>query len=195
MTLVSAGERRVQDLRFAIRQLLRYRGFASMAIAVPALGVAASVALFGFVDAAIIRPLPYAKPSRLVGAGLAHRRGAAGELCSSAPRCIRRSDRSPSQRIAGSTAQPRAVVTWSYNGEGSTMIRLASALFIAAVVTTTGQQPSAPSPVADVQTIGPQVGARVPSFTLTDQTGHARSLESLMGPKGAILVFFRSADW
>ena len=76
------------------------------------------------------------------------------------------------------------------------MIRLASAaLLIAATVSTAGQQPSSPSQAADVQTIGPQVGARVPSFTLTDQTGHARSLESLMGPKGAILVFFRSADW
>jgi len=71
MTLVNACERRLQDLRFAVRQLLRYRGFASTAIAVPALGIAASVALFGFVDAAMIRPLPYAEPSRLVGAGSA----------------------------------------------------------------------------------------------------------------------------
>jgi cytochrome oxidase Cu insertion factor (SCO1/SenC/PrrC family) len=76
------------------------------------------------------------------------------------------------------------------------MTRLVSAaLFAVAVVSTAGQQPSAPSQVADVQTIGPQVGARVPSFILTDQSGRARSLESLMGPKGAILVFFRSADW
>ncbi len=59
-------EHRLQDLRFAIRQLLRYRGFASAAIVVPALGIAASVALFGFVDAAMIKPLPYADPSRLV---------------------------------------------------------------------------------------------------------------------------------
>jgi cytochrome oxidase Cu insertion factor (SCO1/SenC/PrrC family) len=76
------------------------------------------------------------------------------------------------------------------------MIRLASAaLFAVAVVATAGQQPLARSQVSDLQTIGPQVGARVPSFTLTDQSGHARSLESMLGPKGAILVFFRSADW
>ncbi len=56
----------MRDLRFAIRQLLRYRGFAATAILVPALGIAASVALFGFVDAAMIKPLPYAEPSRLV---------------------------------------------------------------------------------------------------------------------------------
>jgi cytochrome oxidase Cu insertion factor (SCO1/SenC/PrrC family) len=76
------------------------------------------------------------------------------------------------------------------------MIRLASAaLFSVVVVSAAGQQPSAPPPALNVETIGPQVGAKVPPFTLVDQTGHARSLEALMGPKGAILVFFRSADW
>jgi hypothetical protein len=58
-----------------------------------------------------------------------------------------------------------------------------------------GRQQSAAAPAVDVRAIGPQIGAKVPSFTLPDQAGHARSLESLMGPKGAILVFFRSADW
>ncbi len=56
----------MRDLRFALRQLLRYRGFAATAIVVPALGIAASIALFAFVDAAMIKPLPYAEPSRLV---------------------------------------------------------------------------------------------------------------------------------
>ena len=55
----------LQDLRFAIRQLVRYRGYGAAAVIVPALGIAASVALFGFVDAAMIRPLPYGEPSRL----------------------------------------------------------------------------------------------------------------------------------
>jgi macrolide transport system ATP-binding/permease protein len=56
----------IQDLRFAIRQLLKHRGFACTAIAVLTLGIAASVAIFGFVDAALIRPLPYRNPSQLV---------------------------------------------------------------------------------------------------------------------------------
>ena len=47
----------------------------------------------------------------------------------------------------------------------------------------------------DPQTLGPQVGQAVPEFALPDQHGAARTLESMMGPKGAILVFFRSADW
>ena len=55
------------------------------------------------------------------------------------------------------------------------------------------QQPAAPA--VDVEKIGPQVGATVPDFSLPDQHGTTRSLKSLMGPKGAVLVFFRSADW
>ena len=53
------------------------------------------------------------------------------------------------------------------------------------------------TPVAqpDVQRLGPQVGQRVPDFTLVDQDGRQRSLQSLMGDRGLILVFSRSADW
>ena len=50
-------------------------------------------------------------------------------------------------------------------------------------------------PLPDVQKLGPQVGDRVPDFTLTDQSGQSRTLMSLMGSKGAMLVFYRSADW
>jgi predicted permease len=65
MRHVTAIEHGIQDFRFAVRQLLRYRGFACAAVVVLALGVAASVSIFGFVDAALIRPLPYEEPSRL----------------------------------------------------------------------------------------------------------------------------------
>jgi hypothetical protein len=47
----------------------------------------------------------------------------------------------------------------------------------------------------DVQTIGPKIGERVAEFTLPDQHGSPRALRSMFGPKGAVLVFFRSADW
>jgi len=42
---------------------------------------------------------------------------------------------------------------------------------------------------------GPPVGSRMPDFTLRDQNGQAHSLQSLLGPKGAVILFFRSADW
>ena len=66
MRHVNYLEHGIQDLRFAVRQLLKHPGFASTAIVVLTLGIAASVAIFGFVDAALIRPLPYHEPSRLV---------------------------------------------------------------------------------------------------------------------------------
>ncbi len=47
----------------------------------------------------------------------------------------------------------------------------------------------------DPQTLGPKVGDRAPDFTLRDQHGTERTLRSTFGPKGAVLVFFRSADW
>lgn len=47
----------------------------------------------------------------------------------------------------------------------------------------------------DVSKLGPQAGQQVPDFSLKDQNGVTRNLESIMGPKGAMLVFIRSADW
>ena len=47
----------------------------------------------------------------------------------------------------------------------------------------------------DVASLGPQVGEQVPEFSLPDQNGEMRSLESISGPKGAMLLFHRSADW
>jgi cytochrome oxidase Cu insertion factor (SCO1/SenC/PrrC family) len=53
---------------------------------------------------------------------------------------------------------------------------------------------SARTPI-DVHALGPQVGDRVPDFSLPDQTGTMRTLDSIMGPNGAMIVFYRSANW
>ena len=42
---------------------------------------------------------------------------------------------------------------------------------------------------------GPDVGSVVPKFEAPDQNGHTRTLQSVAGPKGTVLVFYRSADW
>ena len=47
----------------------------------------------------------------------------------------------------------------------------------------------------DISKLGPQVGQQVPEFSLKDQYGATRTLNSIMGPKGAMLVFIRSAEW
>jgi macrolide transport system ATP-binding/permease protein len=56
----------VQDLRCAVRQLRGSAAFACTAVFVLALGIAAEVAIFEFVEAALIKPLPYQDQSRLV---------------------------------------------------------------------------------------------------------------------------------
>lgn len=55
-----------RDAKFALRQLARGPGFAITAIVVLALGIGASVAIFAFVDAALLEPLPYTDPNHLV---------------------------------------------------------------------------------------------------------------------------------
>jgi hypothetical protein len=72
------------------------------------------------------------------------------------------------------------------------------ALVLAAVVLLAGLGLPAQSPAPpQVQTasLGPQIGQTVPAFSGVDQFGRAHTLESSLGPKGAMLVFFRSADW
>jgi predicted permease len=56
----------IQDLRFTVRQLRKNPAFTFTATAMVALGIGASVAIFAFVDAALIKPLPYQNPSRLL---------------------------------------------------------------------------------------------------------------------------------
>jgi len=55
-----------QDFRYTLRQLRKNPGFTATALLVLTLGVAATVAIFSFVDAALIKPLPYRDPARLV---------------------------------------------------------------------------------------------------------------------------------
>ena len=42
---------------------------------------------------------------------------------------------------------------------------------------------------------GLAIGGLAPPFQVSDQFGKKQRLSSLMGPKGLVLLFFRSADW
>jgi hypothetical protein len=42
---------------------------------------------------------------------------------------------------------------------------------------------------------GPAVGTKAPDFEARDQNGAMHKLSSSLGPEGAIVVFYRSADW
>jgi predicted permease len=63
---VPVVEHTVQDVRLALRQLAKAPGLAVTAVLVLALGMGGCLAVFGFVEAALLRPLPYKDPARLL---------------------------------------------------------------------------------------------------------------------------------
>ncbi len=65
-------------------------------------------------------------------------------------------------------------------------MRRALLLFAAAVLARAAAPPAK---------TGPAVGSRMPAFSLPDQNGKLQTFDTIRGPKGAVLVFFRSADW
>jgi predicted permease len=54
-----------QDLRYAVRTLLRAPGFTAVAVLSLALGIGANTAVFGVMDALVLKPLPVKDPERL----------------------------------------------------------------------------------------------------------------------------------
>ncbi|HEY2151638.1 MAG TPA: hypothetical protein VGH34_12575, partial [Vicinamibacterales bacterium] len=60
----------LQDLRFAVRLLVKDRGFTFVAVLALALGIGVNATVFTFVNAVLIRGLPFDEPDRILSIGI-----------------------------------------------------------------------------------------------------------------------------
>jgi putative ABC transport system permease protein len=63
---VSMFDTLLRDCRYAVRSLLKARGFTAVVVVTLALGLGANTAVFGVFNAVVLTPLPYPEPERLL---------------------------------------------------------------------------------------------------------------------------------
>lgn len=79
----------MNDLRLAIRQLLKNPGFTAVAVATLAICLGANLAIFAVMDSVLIRPLPFPRPDRLVTLFNSYRKAGVERTSASLPGSVR----------------------------------------------------------------------------------------------------------
>ncbi|HEY0380182.1 MAG TPA: ABC transporter permease [Pyrinomonadaceae bacterium] len=113
-----------QDLRYAVRMLVKRPGFTAVAVLTLALGIGANTAIFSVVNAVLLRPLPFTEPDRLVYAeGADLRDGSKGGAISPPDFLDYREQNHVFERLAAFMPQ-----SFTVTGDGSASERVNSAL-------------------------------------------------------------------
>jgi hypothetical protein len=85
--------------------------------------------------------------------------------------------------------------SWLYHIAGANMKIAITMLFSIGMLALASGQEKPPAADGVTPAIGLDIGQPAPAFALTDQFGHEQSNQTLKGPKGTVILFFRSADW
>jgi len=125
----------LQDLKYAMRGLVKRPAFAALIVATLALGIGANTAMFSIVNSVLFRPLPYERPTELVYMYGAFRQGSQAMV--SPPDYLDYRERnSVFSSLAARTVFGTAVITGSTEPE-----RVASSIASANFFTTLGVKP------------------------------------------------------
>ena len=136
-TLVRTLGLLTHDLRDAARNLRRNRGFAASAIAILAIGIAASTGLFAVLDAVVLHPLPFAGADRLARVQLVPPSGPVRSASVTADefRALRQAStldgayiRESFTKTLGGNAFPESVWTESYSGNALSLLGVQPAI-------------------------------------------------------------------
>jgi putative ABC transport system permease protein len=106
----------MSDLKFALRQLRKSRGFSLVAVLTLALGIGANTAIFSVVQNILFRPLPYANSARLYAIWASSESTGQRQIAASGPDYL---DYRDQNRSFAHIAEylPRFTFTWTGEGE------------------------------------------------------------------------------
>src|SRR5882762_6719696 len=172
---VNILESLIQDVRYGLRTLQKNLGFTVVAVVTLALGIGANAAIFGLVDSAFLRGLPFRDPDRLVHIWTIE---ADGDLHTPTPtqyQAVREDSKSFEQIAAAGWAD------YFYDADGSVLQNLAGFLVTPDWLRTLGVQPLLGRNFRDEEQIAGQDAVVILSYDCWHNRFHADP--SIIGKK------------
>jgi predicted permease len=164
---LTALENLLQDIRFGLRMLRKSPGFTAVAVVTIALGMGANTAIFGLVDSAFLRGLPFREPARLVHIWTIEADGDTHTPTPAQYRAVRSDSQSFEQVAAAGWAD------YFYSVDGSLSENLPGSLVSANWFSTLGVQPLLGRTFREEEERSGQDGVVILSYDLWQARFHA----------------------